>query len=138
MRIVIDTNVLISAALAGGKAREVGMFAADRKEVDWCATAEIMNEYLVVLAREKFGFPEGIRARWSDLIEETVRLISTDIQIEHRRDPKDAMFLACAKAADADYLITGDRDLADILQWGRTRVISVSQFLTSVVEPYPE
>lgn len=44
------------------------------------------------------------------------------------RDVKDAMFLACAVASDADYFITGDRDFTEARKLVNTRIVSVNQF----------
>jgi predicted nucleic acid-binding protein len=50
------------------------------------------------------------------------------IDIDFPRDQKDAKFLACAIAAEADFLITGDRDFSEVQTLGNTTIISVSSF----------
>ncbi|MDP3185965.1 MAG: putative toxin-antitoxin system toxin component, PIN family, partial [Anaerolineales bacterium] len=50
------------------------------------------------------------------------------------RDQKDAKFLACALSAEADYLITGDKDFDDAHKTGVTTVISVSAFKRLIVD----
>lgn len=45
------------------------------------------------------------------------------------RDPNDDMFLATAAAADADYLISADKDLLDLKNHGKTKIISAEAFL---------
>ena len=44
------------------------------------------------------------------------------------RDAKDAKFLACALAAAADFLVTGDQDFTGARLIGRTKIVSVTQF----------
>jgi predicted nucleic acid-binding protein len=58
------------------------------------------------------------------------------------RDPKDDIFLACAKVAQADYLVTEDNDLLVLGQRDNTRVINVMTFLPIVdqartAQPHP-
>ncbi|MBA3532672.1 MAG: putative toxin-antitoxin system toxin component, PIN family [Ardenticatenales bacterium] len=55
-------------------------------------------------------------------------LIEVDIAIEFDRDPKDAKFLACALAAQADFLITGDRDFTEAQKLLTTTILSVYLF----------
>ena len=51
------------------------------------------------------------------------------------RDPKDAKFLACALAADADFLVTGDQDFTEARLIGRTEIVSVTHFDELVCQP---
>jgi len=51
-----------------------------------------------------------------------------EIPVSFPRDVKDAKFLACALAAGADFLVTGDRDFTEARKLGRTKIVSVSQF----------
>ncbi len=62
--------------------------------------------------------------------------IETDIEIDYPRDQKDAKFLECALAAEADYLITGDKDFTEARRLVQTTIISVSQFKQLIVEKW--
>lgn len=57
--------------------------------------------------------------------------------IDYPRDQKDAMFVACAITAQADYLISGDRDFADARKLSTTTILSVSQFKRLVCDAIP-
>ncbi len=52
--------------------------------------------------------------------------------VDFPRDPKDAKFLECAIASNADYLVTGDLDFDEIPDLQNTRVVSASTFLEIV------
>jgi uncharacterized protein len=54
--------------------------------------------------------------------------VNVEVEVDFPRDRKDAKFLACAVAANATFLISGDRDLTDVQTWGNTTIISVSLF----------
>ena len=61
-------------------------------------------------------------------------LVDVNIVVEFPRDQKDAKFLACALSAEADYLITGDKDFEEAHKTGVTTVISVAEFKRLIVE----
>jgi len=59
-----------------------------------------------------------------------VTVVDVTGSIDFPRDPKDAPFLACAIATQADFLITGDRDLLENPDIIPTQIVSVAQFNT--------
>jgi len=63
-----------------------------------------------------------------------IRVVSVHQQQDFPRDQKDAKFLACSLAADADYLITGDADFKDAYRIGKTKVLSVTLFKSLVCD----
>jgi uncharacterized protein len=111
MKILLDTNVLLSAAWRDRLPEKVVLRVATSSECQWVVTSEILAEYGDVLKRPKFGFSESLLQQWLDLIQMRTLLIPSPVAVSLPRDPKDAMFLAAAVAANADYLITGDKDL---------------------------
>jgi predicted nucleic acid-binding protein len=72
--------------------------------------------------------------RWRGVFAENTTLIEPDVKIDFPRDPKDAIFLECAVAAGADYLITGDKDFDSARKVIDTTVISISQFKRLVMD----
>jgi putative PIN family toxin of toxin-antitoxin system len=128
MKVIIDTNVLVSAVLRGRNPRLIVQFVIDNAEFDWIVSSEILAEYKEVLSRPKFPLTEEIRAEWVSIFDTLTTLIEVDFEVDFPRDRKDANFLACAMAADADFLITGDRDFSEVQSLGNTTIISVSLF----------
>lgn len=129
MKIIIDTNILISSALKGGKPKQaIALIIADSR-FQWIASPEIIQEYKEVLSRPKLKLSSQSKAQWFELIDLAVTVIDVNLTVDFPRDRKDAKFLACAIAYSADYLITGDRDFEDIPDLGITKVITASQFL---------
>lgn len=129
MNILIDTNVLLSAALRDRLPERAVRFVATEAACRWVITPDIRREYTDVLKRPKFGLSEETLLRWSELIEMRSIVIASPLQIEFPRDPKDAPFLAAAIAVGAHYLITGDRDLFSAKLSISTRIVSVSEFV---------
>jgi putative PIN family toxin of toxin-antitoxin system len=128
MNILVDTNVLLSAALRDRLPEQVVLHVATSDEHRWIVTVEILQEYLEVLKRPKFELPDHVLRKWSELIAlRTVEVPSSPQVVNLPRDPKDAKFLAAAITSDADLLLTGDRDLLEAKLTLRTRVISVAE-----------
>jgi len=108
MRIVLDTNVLVSGLLrAYGHSAHVLRLVLER-QVQLALDERILQEYEDVLARPKFGFD---RDRVASILRE-LRQISLfsglSTQAVALPDPKDHMFLEVALAVDADGLVTGN------------------------------
>lgn len=128
MKIVIDTNVLVSAVLRDRDPEAVIMFVANSDDFEWIVSREIMAEYSEVLGRPKFGLPNDILQGWQAMLDRLTVLCRVDLDIEFPRDCKDAKFLSCAVAAGADYFVTGDSDFNEAHQLLSTTILSVSQF----------
>ena len=134
MKVVIDTNVVVSAILKDRKPEEVILFVRRRPEFEWIASPEILAEYTEVIQRKKFNLPDAIIAQWLELFGEMIRVVSVHQQYDFPRDQKDAKFFACSLAADADDLITGDGDFKDAYRIGQTIVLSVALFKSLVCD----
>ncbi|MEA5489629.1 putative toxin-antitoxin system toxin component, PIN family [Pseudanabaena sp. CCNP1317] len=91
-----------------------------------------MAEYKAVLMRKKLKLSTEQQQRWLKIIDAFTTTIDVSISVDFPRDPKDAKFLECAIAANAAYLITGDRDFDDISDLQNTQVVSASMFLEMV------
>ena len=132
MNVFIDTNVLLSAALRNRLPEQVVLHVAMQETIRWLVTAEIMDEYVNVLQRPKFNFPDQLIQDWLGLLRlRTVRVASPTVTIEFPRDPPDAIFLAAAISNHADLLITGDNDLLKGATVATTRIVSVAEFAAS-------
>ena len=110
MKVLIDTNVLISAIWRDRKPESVILWIIAQPEWHWLVSQEIMEEYKEVLHRKKFSFPPETIQKWETLLNRDTRLVSVDSNVDFPRDQKDAKFLACAITNHADFIITGDGD----------------------------
>lgn len=128
MRVVIDTNVVVSAALKDRDPEAVILFVASQGDTEWIVSPEIMAEYRDVLSRPKFGLPDDLRQKWFDMLDALTVTFDIDLDMDFPRDRKDAKFLACAVAVGADYFVTGDRDFNEAQKLLSTTILSVAQF----------
>lgn len=134
MKVVIDTNVLVSAAWRDKLPEAVVIWIAFHDDWDWMVSQEILDEYQEVLRREKFRLAAEVIEKWDTIITNLTTLVDVNIAVEFPRDQKDAKFLACALAADADYLITGDADFNEAQKLTKTTIISVPMFKGIIVD----
>ncbi len=132
MRVVIDTNVLVSAVLKDRLPERVILWCVGRLDVEWLVSVPILEEYAAVIRRPKFALPEGIAARWMELVAGSTVLVAVDRIVDFPRDRKDAPFLACALAGGADALVTGDRDFDAAMPVEGAHILGVRAFATSV------
>ena len=129
MNVLIDTNVLLSAAWRDKLPEHVVLYVAGRDEVRWLVTPEILAEYTEVLRRPKFNLDQQTLERWTEMLAlRTVKVGSPPQVPDFPRDPKDAPFLAAALATHADFLITGDKDLLEAKDIVATRIVTVIEF----------
>lgn len=136
MKVVVDTNTIVSAVLKDRDPEVVILFVAGHAEFEWIVSPAIVAEYNEVLGREKFGLPAEILQLWREMFRQLTVMVVPAVEIEFPRDRKDAKFLACALAAEADYLITGDKDFASAQKLVTTTIISVTQFKQLVMEAW--
>jgi len=134
MKVVIDTNVLVSAAWRDKSPEAVVIWIANQDDWEWIVSREILVEYQEVLRREKFNLSVEVIEKWDYILTNLTTLVDVNIEVEFPRDQKDAKFLACALAADADYLITGDADFGEALKLTQTTIIPVSMFKRIIVD----
>ncbi len=133
MRVVLDTNVLVSALLFTGTVSEfVSLW--QKGTITVLLSREILEEYLRVLAYPKFQLSEG---EIKGLIEEELlpfaQIIKPGIRVHIiKRDPSDNKFLECAVSGKAHTVISGDKVLLAIRHYRRVRIQTPSQFLKAL------
>jgi putative PIN family toxin of toxin-antitoxin system len=128
MKVIIDTNILVSAAIRDREPETIIQFIVDNPEFEWIVSSEIMTEYKEVLQRRKLKLTEEIQKEWIELLKSVTTVTEVDIEVDFPRDRKDAKFLACALSASANFLITGDRDFEEVPQLENTKILSVKDF----------
>lgn len=128
MRIVIDTNILVSAILKNRIPEQVILFITEGNDFEWLVSEEILAEYKAVIRRPKFKLPQDIINQWCLVFDALTTLIDVNLEIDFPRDQKDAKFLACAIAGSATFFITGDQDFTEAQKLLNTIIISVADF----------
>jgi putative PIN family toxin of toxin-antitoxin system len=106
IRVVIDTNVLVSALLTSGGLPEAIINLAISGEVQWFASESVLAEYEEVLQRPRLAIDSVKAADAMARILATVSMVSPAVRVTAASDTDDNQFLECAEAAQAHYLIT--------------------------------
>lgn len=127
MKIVVDTNVVISGVFFGGFPRKI-LTEIARGKINACATAEIINEYNEVVA-EMISRKQG-RLNHDILtpLFQAMEIIEPKTKVKISRDPDDDKFLGCAKDGKALYIVSGDKDLLVLESYEGIQIITAKQF----------
>ena len=125
----------MSAAFKDKSPETIIRFVVARPDFEWVVSEAILDEYKTVLARSKFGLPASLLQQWYALLDTATVVVDVPEPLSYPPDPTDAKFLACALAADAEWLITGDRDFSHARKLVSTTILSVAMFQKLVCEP---
>jgi uncharacterized protein len=134
LRLVIDTNVLISAAIKPAGLQRTVLLLAITKPARLYLSESILDEYRRVLGRPELMIRRGLQRQLLQLIKNRAHTVAPRRRLAVTRDPDDNMFLECADAARADYLITGNQRHFPKF-WKQTKVITSREFI-SLVAPH--
>jgi len=134
LRLVIDTNVVVSAALKPEGLERTAVLPAMTKPALWHASDAIVSGYAMVLARPELKIRRNLRHQLLQLIKNHARVVSPSRLAQVTSDPADNVFVECADAARADYLVTGNQGHFPKF-WKNTKIITSREFL-SVIAPH--
>lgn len=137
-RVVIDTNLLISAIIDSKGFPNRLINSWQRDQITLITSPQLLHELKEVSKRDKFRRYHLFKEQMVEVIDNIIAsaeiiLSMPDEQLPvHSRDPKDDKLLACALSAEVDYLMTGDEDLLvlkDNPALGKLKIITVKDFL---------
>lgn len=136
LKVVLDANVWISALLWGGKPAEI-VKAAEKGRVVIFLSEEIAEEISQVLTYPRIAkVYQAVGLRRVNLVEAMLKIgkfvqvtRKARIVVEH---PADDKFIECALAANAEYIVSGDRHLLKVGSYKKIQVLSVSEFLQAI------
>jgi uncharacterized protein len=134
LRLVIDTNVVVSAALKPEGLQRTVVLLAMTKPARWYVSHAIVSEYAMVLARPELKIRRNLRQQLLQLIKNHARVVVPSHLAQITSDLDDNIFVECSDAARADYLVTGNQRHFPKF-WKNTKIISSSEFL-SVIAPH--
>jgi uncharacterized protein len=134
LRLVVDTNIVVSAALKPDGLQRTVLLLAMTKPARLYVSDAILSEYREVLWRPELRIRKGLRRQLLQLIRNHSQLLIPPRLLRVTKDPDDDKFLECADAARADYLVTGNQRHFPKF-WKKTKVITSREFI-SVVAPH--
>lgn len=128
LRLVIDTNVIVSAALKLEGLQRTTLLIAISKPARLYVSTPILEEYAEVLSRPQLGFRKGVRLQLLQLIRNHGHIVVPSKRLEVAGDQDDNLFLECADKGGADYLITGNPRHFPTF-WKKTKIITCRQLI---------
>jgi uncharacterized protein len=131
LRLVLDTNIVISAALKPDGLQRTVLLLAMTRPARLYVSAPILSEYRMVLSRPEFKIRKGLRLQFLQRIEDVSYLVSPTNPIRATSDPDDNIFLECADAARADYLVTGNQRHFPKF-WKQSKIVSSREFIAMI------
>jgi len=131
-RCVLDTNVLVSAALFKQSKPSKLVMDVYQNEI-LLMSDEVLEELANVLKRKKFNryISQEDRELFLEVIVNRSVLIESQVKIEVCRDPKDNHILELATSGEADFIITGDQDLLVLTPFQDIQIVTPDVWLTN-------
>ena len=129
-RVVLDTNVLISSLLFGGRLSGIVRLWQEGKIVP-LLSKETFDAFRRVLQYPKFSLSQDEIAK---IIAQEILPFFEIVHITNEadnvcRDSEDDKFISCAVSGLADYVVSGDEDLCDLRRYKKIRILRTSKFL---------
>ena len=132
MRVVLDSNVYISALLVGRGCEEILMLARARV-IELLLSEAILEEVAAVLKKKFHWEPADIRMLSEELRESCTMVHGGAGTVEFPPDPADAKILSCAVEGRADVIVTGDRKhLLPLMRYKGIPIVSPAAFLEQI------
>jgi putative PIN family toxin of toxin-antitoxin system len=132
IRAVIDTNVLVSALISPSGNAALVVLAVQQGMVRPSFSEAILQEYTAVLARPRFAFASAEIAALLDMFRAKGDFFRPDKSVARSPDPADTKFLQCADAAQADFIVTGNKRHFPGAPYGPTHVVNATQLLERI------
>ena len=129
LRVVADTNVLVSAVVAKGN-EYLLLKETKSGHVRFVISLQIIKELKGVLSRPKFGFSDKqVESVVKHIISISEIIVATSIVNVVKEDPSDNKIIEAAIDGEADYIVSGDKDLLRLLKFRNIKIIPAAAFL---------
>ena len=133
-RVVLDSNIFISALNFGGQPMRV-LDMAIAREIDVAISQPLLAEVMRVL-RDKFGWAENELADAQAFIRGIAKWVTPTQTLDAvKADPDDNRVLECAVTAPSEVIVTGDRDLLRLKSYGDITIMKAAEFVERSQRP---
>jgi putative PIN family toxin of toxin-antitoxin system len=132
-RYIFDTNVIVSSLLfKNGNPSKAFRYALKHGEV--LLSLELLEELSDVLGREKFDrfVTSDERDEFLETFVEQAMLVEVIERVQECRDPKDDKILELALNGQAEYIVSGDKDLLALNPFRGVKIVTAEEFLRVV------
>jgi len=132
LRVVFDTNVLVSILIRKGKPRDLWNSILEEEKIKLILSEELFSEFSGVIARphlQKYADKQAAGI-FQEMLLQKGELVKIK---EHLRqvtgDPDDNIIVETAVAGDAEYIVSGDKHLLDLKEFRGIQIVSVASML---------
>lgn len=129
LKVVLDTNVLISATIRRGnqfRLLELGRL----NQIQIIISPQILKEVEEVLNRPKFNLSQNEIEETLNEIKDITRIVEPSEKVDIvKEDPDDNAIIECALAGKADYIISGDGDLLNLKEYKGIKIRNYQDFI---------
>ena len=128
LRVVIDTNVFVSAIVYGGIPKQILSLVLDENLVG--ATTRVLMAELIDVLSKKFHFSPQKLADAESLIQDSFLILQPERTISLLDDDDDNRVLEAAVEGVCDYIVTGDRDLLRLKEYKEITIVTAAEFIS--------
>ena len=134
-RVVIDTNVMISALLFGGEPGKL-ITLWKEKRIQPLISQEILDEYVRVLVYPKFELSADDVGYilYGEILPYFDTVVTRRGSMIVAEDPSDYKFIRCAQSGRAGVIISGDQHLLRLKSYRKIRIVTPARFLRDKAE----
>ena len=132
IKVIFDTNIWISF-LIGKHLAKIKHYLSDGSIVI-VTSEQLISEIKIVTGREKLKkyFPRNSVEDMIELLETIAIKVETKSTHFESRDPKDNFLLDLIEFSNADFLVTGDKDLLELNPFKNTQILTPTEFETQL------
>lgn len=128
LRVVLDTNILVSGLLYSGRPRKLMDLAVEGR-IEVVSSPEMIDELRRVLSRDKFGLAKEEQKSMMDFVIRLSRIIFVRSKFKVATDAGDDIVVNAAYDGEAAYIVSGDKELLELKQFGKIKIVRVSEML---------
>ncbi|MDO8650467.1 MAG: putative toxin-antitoxin system toxin component, PIN family [Candidatus Berkelbacteria bacterium] len=132
MKVVLDTNIIVSGLLFGGKPLQILEGVVDGK-IEVYTSEVLMDECLRILEM-KFGLSRDRLTETEESLRENFKIVRPQTTVKIARDTDDDAVLAVALEVGADFLVSGDNDLLVLKHIANIPIVDPGQFLSQLTQ----
>ena len=134
MRVILDVNVLLSAAISGGGNPGKILDLWEKNQFDLVVSPPILEELERVIhypkIQQKYRLAEEYVDNFLGLIGNQAIIVNPSKNLNViERDPSDNRYLECAKEGNASYIVTGDKHLLELKEYAGIVILTPTWFL---------
>ena len=142
MRVVLDTNVLVSSTLGPMGRPAAIMKALQEGRYELILSEAILEEYREALTepdvRRRRGYTDAQIEAGVQAFRDLGTLVEPDLSMRVAPDPDDDHIIGCAIAGEADYIVTGDKKLLSVESYRGIQLLNPTAFLLLLEQEEPK